>query len=523
MIRSVFIALGGLAALAACAAPSPGGGALPVALSADPLPDDLLADDPLAEDPWFALGRRTLAERKAARAIRGPARNVILFVADGMDPTTAAAARIFDGQTRGGTGEENLLSFERFPHVAMSKTYTTDHQVPDSAGTMSAMVTGVKTKSGVLSLTDAATRGDCASARGALAPTLGEYAKQAGLALGIVTTTALTHATPGAVYAHTPERGWGADADMPDAAKAQGCIDIARQLIEFPYGDGLDIALGGGRAHFLPETMEDPEDAGETGERRDGRDLAAEWAAKSSEHVFVWNRAQFDAAPANAKILGLFERGHLEFEADRAGDAGGEPSLTEMTVKAIEHLARGDKGFFLMVEAGRVDHAHHGGNAYRALVDTQEFAEAVAAARAMTRVEETLIIATADHGHTMAFQGYPKRGSSILGLVGYDAADGKGYSTLAYANGPGSVFAGGELPEGRPAPDPDEAKRPDYRQQALIPLRSETHGGQDVTIHASGPGAYLFDGVVEQNYVFHVIDEALRLRARAAARADKKD
>lgn len=480
-------------------------------------PDATAVADPLADDPWFAQGQQTLAQRKALRPITSPARNVILFVADGMDPTTVAAARIFDGQSRGERGEENALSFERFPHVAMSKTYTTDYQVPDSAGTMTAMVTGVKTKSGVLSVTDAVERGDCASAFGAAAPTLGEYAKQAGLSVGVVSTAKVTHATPAAVYAHSASRGWEADADMTDEAKEQGCVDIARQLIEFPYGDGLDLALGGGRTKFLPETANDPEDEGETGEREDGRDLTAEWTAKSSDHVFVWNAEQFNAAPDGAKILGLFERGHLKYEADRENDTGGEPSLTEMTVRAINLLSGNEEGFFLMVEAGRVDHAHHWGNAYRALTDTQEFAEAIAAARAMTDVEDTLIVATADHGHTMAFQGYPERGTNILGLVGYDAADGKPYSTLTYANGPGSVFFEDDLSEGRPAITDEDAEHADHRQQALIPLRSETHGGQDVTIHASGPNAYLFDGVVEQNYIFHVIDDALNLRERAAS------
>ncbi|MHA7873620.1 MAG: alkaline phosphatase, partial [Hyphococcus sp.] len=103
------------------------------------------------DDPWFAAGQETLAARKAVTHNNARAKNVILFVGDGMDPTTVTAARIYDGQTRGADGEENLLSFETFPHVAYSKIYTTNYQVPDSAGTMSAMVTGVKTKSGVLS------------------------------------------------------------------------------------------------------------------------------------------------------------------------------------------------------------------------------------------------------------------------------------------------------------------------------------------------------------------------------------
>lgn len=492
------------------------------------LPGADLADAPAQAtgDPWFDDAQAALAARKKVKPITGRAKNVILFVADGMDPTTVAAARIFDGQSRGEAGEENLLSFERFPHIAMSKTYTTDHQVPDSAGTMSAMVTGVKTKSGVLSVTDAVRHGDCASALAAVAPTLGELAEQASMSVGVISTAEITHATPGAVYAHSADRGWATDARMPEDAKAAGCIDIARQLIEFPYGDGLDLALGGGRAHFLPATASDPEDEGETGARGDGRDLTAEWTAKSDDHLFVWNETQLAAAPANAKILGLFERSHLEFEADRAEDKGGEPSLEEMTRKAIEILSNNPNGYFLMVEAGKVDHAHHGGNAYRALSDTQEYAQAVAAARALTNEKDTLIVVTADHGHTMAFQGYPIKGNDIFGLVSdIDdsgvvaptlARDGKPYTTLGYANGPGTVFASGiDLSDGRPAPDAAAITKKNYRQQALAPTGSETHGGQDVTIYASGPGAYLFGGVVEQNYIFHVIDDALNLRKRA--------
>ena len=475
---------------------------------------------------WFDDAQSALAARKKQKPITGRAKNVILFVADGMDPTTVAAARIFDCQSRGEEGEENLLSFEKFPNLAMSKTYTTDYQVADSAGTMSAMVTGVKTKSGVLSLNDAVRHGDCASVAGAMTLTLGELAEQAEMSVGVISTAAITHATPGAVYAHVPDRGWATDARLPDEAKAAGCKDIARQLIEFPYGDGIDLAFGGGRAHFLPKETPDPEDEGASGARGDGRDLTAEWTSKSSDHLFVWNEAQFNAAPSSAKILALFETSHLEYEADRAEDKGREPSLADMTSKAIEILSQNPNGFFLMVESGKVDHAHHDGKAYKALSDTQEYAQAVAAARSMTSENDTLIVVTADHGHTMAFQGYPRKGNSILGLVDTvdetgksvpsEARDGKPYTTLGYANGPGSVFAPNmDLSNGRPVPDGEGVKDKNYRQQSLVPTGGETHGGQDVTIYASGPRAHLFGGVVEQNYIFHVIDDALSLRKRA--------
>lgn len=479
-------------------------------------------------DPYYVVGQDTLAQRKAVKPNRRRAKNVILFIGDGMDPTTVAAARIFDGQTRGEEGEENFLSFEHFPYIAMSKTYNTNAQTPDSAGTMSAMVTGIKTKAGVLSVSDAVKRGDCASALGAEELTLGELSEMAGMATGVVTTARVTHATPGAVYAHSADREWESDADLPAEAAAAGCKDIARQLIEFPYGDGLEVAMGGGRSNFLPAETADPEDAGATGRRHDGRNLAIEWTKKSPAHVYVWNEKGFNAVDpkTDPRLLGLFERSHMEYESNRAGDTGGEPSLAEMTKKAIEILSRNKNGYFLMVEGGRIDHAHHAGNAANALKETQAFSKAVATARAMTSEKDTLIIATADHGHTLAFQGYPAKGSNILGLASTVeggknsvalAADGKPYTTLVYANGPGSVFRG-DVKNGRPAPTAEEVADPNYRQQSLIPGDYETHGGQDVTIYASGPRAYLFGGVVEQNYIFHVIDDALDLTKRAGAR-----
>jgi alkaline phosphatase len=479
-----------------------------------------------AADPYFSVGQQTLAARRAVKPNKRHAKNVILFIGDGMDPTTVAAARIFDGQSRGEEGEENYLSFERFPYLAMAKTYSTSNQIPDSAGTMSAMMTGVKTKSGVISVTDVAELGDCKSSLAAKALTIGELAEMSDLATGVISTSLLTDATPAAVYSHAASRRWQADVDLPEQAAKDGCHDIARQLIEFPYGDGLELALGGGRANFLPEDITDPEYPEREGRRTDRRNLAEEWTAKSTNHRYVWNKADFDSIdPKSApRILGLFEPSVMQYEADRTNDGAGEPSLAEMTGKAIDILSQNENGFFLMVEAGRIDHAHHAGNAARALRDAQALSKAVALARSKTSEKDTLVIVTADHGHTLVIQGYAKKGNDILGLSTNDdgsyalAGDGKPYTTLSYANGPGSVLNGKLDKDGRPAPTPEGAKDISYRQQSLIPSSAETHGGQDVTIYASGPHAYLFGGIVEQNYVFHVIDDALDLTKRAGVK-----
>ncbi|MFD2404785.1 alkaline phosphatase [Azorhizophilus paspali] len=116
------------------------------------------------------------------------------------------------------------------------------------------------------------------------------------------------------------------------------------------------------------------------GRRQDSRDLTAKWLAKYPQSAYVWNKAGFDAVnPQQTRhLLGLFERSHMRYEADRKHDTAGEPSLAEMTEKAIKLLQQNKSGFYLMVEAGRIDHAHHAGNAYRALTDTVALAEALA-------------------------------------------------------------------------------------------------------------------------------------------------
>ncbi len=495
-----------------------------------------------ARDPWFQAGRRAVAEVRAREPRRGTARNVILFVGDGMSPTTITAARILEGQQRGQPGEEGLLSFERLPYLAHAKTWNTDAQVPDSAGTMTAMMSGVKTKAGVLGLSDGAVRNDPASMAASRVPTLFEIAEADGLATGIVTTARITHATPAACYAHAASRGWESDAGLPWRARLAGVPDIARQLVEFAAGDGLEVALGGGRAAFLPRERADPEHAEQRGERRDGRDLVAEWRERYPEGRFVWNRPQLEALDlaATPRLLGLFAPSHMAYEVDRGGDSGGEPSLGEMTKAALAILGRHPKGFLLMVEAGRIDHAHHANNAYRALTETLELARAVEVAQATTTASETLIVVTADHGHPLTLSGGPRRGNPILGLAepppdepgGAKDATGRAIATLSYATGPGYAGASDQQPAGpkrfphrperfepatgRPDLTAVDPREPDHLQESLVPLASGAHSGEDVTIHAGGPGAELFQGVQEQHYVYHAIVEAMRRREAAS-------
>ncbi|MGI9276573.1 MAG: alkaline phosphatase [Endozoicomonas sp.] len=449
---------------------------------------------------WFEEGKDEVAGKPAQ--LGGKAKNIILFVGDGMGLSTMTAGRIRDGELKGVDGEKNYLSWEQWPSTALVKTYNTDAQVPDSAGTMTAMVTGVKTRIGMLSVGSESERGDCeASLKYPLVSAL-TLAERKGMATGVVSTARITHATPAASYAQSPERGWEASAEGD-------CKDIASQLVEYTEGNGIEVVLGGGGRNFLPKNTQDP-----FGSRRDDeRNLIEEWqaaAADDEKRVFVRNTADMKSAlPANTdKLFGLFNKSHMSYEHDRPET---EPSLTEMTTKAIEILEESDNGYFLTVESGRIDHAHHDANPFRALDETVEFSNAIRAAAEQVDLSETLIMVTADHSHVMTIAGYPAKGNPILGTVDKDFNN-KPYTTLGYING-GGYLKDGERVAGRADLEDVDTTLPDFRSETLVQLSSETHSGEDISLHAIGPGSGLFNGLIEQSYLFHVMNDVADLGA----------
>lgn len=497
---------------------------------------------------WYDAGHDKVASKAqsvGALAGKGKARNVILFVGDGMGVSTITAARIFAGQLQGKLGEEHELSFDTLPFAGLSRTYNTDQQTPDSAGTMTAMVTGVKTRAGVLSISEDVTPNHCGSGKGYELFSALELAELSGKATGVVTTARITHATPAATYAKSAQRDWEDDSALSAEAKAAGCEDIAKQLITFEQRlksltneqyaknvDGIEVLMGGGRRHFLPaDAAFNTADARKKveGKRTGGQNLIAQWQQQYPSGQVVYGKDGFDqlAPSKQSHVLALFSESHMHYGADRNADKLGEPTLAQMTEKAIDLLEQDKDGFFLMVEAGRIDHAHHNGNAYNALNETVELSDAVATALAKTNAEETLIIVTADHSHVFTIAGYASRGNPILGK----ARNGSGelilddndlpFTTLGYQNGMG--FA--NLAEGETERSEVNAGRHDlsdvhtehrgFHQEALVPLESETHGGEDVGIYASGPGAVLVSGSHEQNVIFHIMDHAAGLSAGA--------
>lgn len=475
------------------------------------LPGAALAQHAETTGAYRAQALAELERIKADAPIAGKARNIILFIGDGMGVSTLTAARIHQGQRMGLDGESFVTAMDRLSSTALVKTYSHDGQVSDSAPTATAILTGVKTRNGVIGIGPEVAENDCAASKMHELPTLFGFAQTQGMATGVISTARITHATPAASYAHTAQRDWEADSDLSADARAHGCMDIARQMVEGDVGARLDLILGGGRANFLPVSTRDPEYPDIKGKRRDKRDLTKQWRQRNPQGAYVWNSETFarvDLAKT-PRLLGLFEPDHMQYEADRAKDIGGEPSLADMTRAAIAMLGSKAKGYVLLVEGGRIDHAHHGGNARRALEDTIALDEAVKVALDMTEAKDTLIIATADHSHTFAISGYPGRGNPILGVVrnggqALKAKDGKAYTTLGYANGPGAAI-------GTPRADPllTDTTALDYRQQALVPLSSETHGGDDVLARASGPMAYLVKGTIEQHSLYYIMRDAL--------------
>jgi alkaline phosphatase len=446
-------------------------------------------------------------------------KNVIFFLGDGMGMTTMTAARIY------AVGEDGDLTMDTLPETAFVKTYSNDAQVTDSAPSMSAYMTGVKMNNEVLSMSANTVAKDpasdannnklanaCGTNNGSPVTTLLEIAKSKGLSTGVVTTTRVTHATPAATYAHICHR------DLEN--------DIAAALVPGGAGynsalgaNGLDVILGGGTQFFLP--------VAKGGKRSDGRDLIAE--LKEKGYAYAGNATEFNGlnTGTTARMAGLFTSSHMSYDLDR--DAAKEPSLAEMTTKAMDVLSKNAKGYFLMVEGGRIDHALHETTARKALQDTVAFDNAIKAAIDKARqadpdLKNTLIVVTADHDHTLVLNGYAKRtgktaagNPGVLGLLknyvdGSIAKDQDGapFSIIGFGNGEnrtqGSRASMASL-------DDSTVGAATYHQEAVVRMAagSETHGGTDVFLGAIGKGAESFLGTIDNTQVFNLIRNAVGL------------
>lgn len=355
---------------------------------------------------WINAGKTYLTQQLNKEPNTKIAKNVILFMADGMSVATLAAARVNLG------GEEKQLFFESFPSRGLSKTYCVSNQVPDSSSTSTAYLCGVKTNYGVVGVNARVPRYNCTAQldESTLTPSIAKWAQDAGKSTGFVTTTRVTDASPAGVFSHAANRYWENNQKvLDDKCDPTKIKDLAHQLVYGDVGSKLKVILGGGRREFRDKKMADEERHSNT--RTDGRDLIQEWkdtkiGANSS---YVWHANDLRAVNANETeyLLGMFEGTHMMYRLDAiaAGVTDSEPTLSEMVDKAIDILNRNENGFFLFVEGGRVDHGHHGTRSRLAVDETTEYAKAIELAKSKLG-DDTLIVVTADHSHTMTYGGY---------------------------------------------------------------------------------------------------------------------
>ncbi|XP_047992240.1 LOW QUALITY PROTEIN: membrane-bound alkaline phosphatase-like [Leguminivora glycinivorella] len=473
---------------------------------------------------WYSEAFAAIDERLVEPTYDEVARNVVMFLGDGLSVPTLAAARALRGQRAGRPGEEERLSYEHFPVTGLAKTYCVDKQIPDSACTATAYLCGVKNNYGTLGVTAAVPRHDCAASADPAThlDSIAAWALADGRSAGIVTTTRITHASPAGAYANSANRGWESDSDVrADGQDPARCPDIADQLVNSHPGNKFQVILGGGRRAFRPNTTFDEES--QPGRRWDGRDLIEEWRVQRDEagqsNAYVWNRAGLLGAINSPPdyLLGLFESGHMQYAAEARQAGNDEPTLAEMTEAAIRVLSKNPRGFFLFVESGRIDHAHHDNMPHLALDETLALAAAVTRADELLPRASSLLVLTADHSHVMAYNGYSRRGNDILGVSDDLGDDDVPYMTLSYTNGPGYR----PHVDGRRADVTSDNTFPAvaWKSHAEVPLESETHGGEDVAVFARGPAQALFTGLYEQSQLPHLMAHAACLGPAAARRA----
>ncbi len=372
----------------------------------------------------------------------GFSRNVILFVGDGMGQAVITAARWEKALSK------QTLALDSIEFTAFSKTHSADDIVTDSAAGATALACGAKTNNGSLGV----------DTGGKKLQTLAEIVKATGRSVGMVTNTRITHATPAAFYAHIAAR------DDEDT--------IASQLLR----SDLDLALGGGRRHFQQNQLD-----------------SGKWTLCKTYQALI-----SEGASSKKPVLGLFAKSHLAYMTDRKGETD-EPTLTQMTEFAVNLLKKNRKGFFLMVEGGRIDHAEHDNNVKEAIYEMIELDNAIQKAQQIISSdkklkESTLVLVTSDHETGgLAINGYLQPGSSMIDrivearqdhlLKAFKPKD-VSYPILSFATGPKAAGT----PKG---------------------MEIAAHTGVDVPVYAWGIGAENVHGTLDNTDIFHIMKKFL--------------
>ncbi|MCB0209334.1 MAG: alkaline phosphatase [Anaerolineae bacterium] len=469
------------------------------------------------------------------------AKNVILFIADGMSIAEITAARMISrGNSEGKYNGE--FAMDQMEEIGLVHTSGMDSMITDSANSASAYNTGHKSAVNALGVypdTSAETTDD------PMQETFAEMVKRTrDMAVGIVTTANWTDATPAAVFAHTRRRS---DQNLIAAAP------LDTELMP-------EVILGGGSRHMLAQDT--------PGSRRDDdRDLFTEY--EDAGYTVVTAAADMEAAMETTppeRLLGLFHSNNMDVWLDRnvytdnVAEDTDQPGLVEMTTTALDVLGQYENGFYLMVEGASVDKQMHPLDYDRAMAELIEFDEAIAAAQAWVQANapDTLIVVTADHGH--GFEVYGGVDVAAFNAATTDDEKREAIGTYADAGFPTYVDADGDhFPDNwavdrtmamfvnnfpdytedfqvSPVPrvpaipsDPeDDSSRvvdnPDddpngITLQGNLPVDGATtgvHTMQDVPIFASGPGAEFFGHVMDNTEVFFGMAYAIGLDPSAA-------
>lgn len=445
----------------------------------------------------FGLGGWLAPESSAA----AEARNVILMIGDGMGPSQIGAARLYSDRLLG--RELYMVAAMKRGRTAFLANETADATVTESAAAATQIATGVRATRGSISMD--------ASGQTPLATVL-ELAKQARLGTGLVTTSRITDATPAAFAAHVANRSEEAS--------------VAAQELAL----GVDVLLGGGRQLFLPDT--------EGGARKDGRTLTTE--ARRAGYAVVGSASELRDAPG-ARLLGLFSAREMAFEIDRARTVeAAEPSLAQMTAKALDVLGRTPRGFFVMIEGGRIDHAAHLNDAAATIQEVLAFDQAVGVALEFQgRHPDTLVLVAADHetggmaliGHSKDSESYV--GIDLLAIQKAEASFGRVLDELGEAPAPEKIRQvvkkdlGVEITEEEARLVADDVvhrldpRNYDYptvhslafvlRPYLRVGWASQTHTASPLFAFASGPGSQRLLGFHHNTELFHIMTLALGL------------
>jgi alkaline phosphatase len=462
------------------------------------------------------------------------AKNVILFIGDGMSPAHRVAARILskgisEGKSRG------KLAIDDMPHMALVATAGSDSIITDSANAASAYATGHK--SAVNALGVYADRSASAFDDPRVETITSLAKRRHGMAIGVVTNTEIEDATPAAMVAHTRRRA------------------AYDEIVEQFFAAKPDVLMGGGSANFLPKSA-----AGS--KRKDETDFVAKF--RDAGYQVATTASELSASAARqetSKLLGLFATGNMDGVLDRKFLKGGgvkkfpeQPDLTEQVQAALNILSKNEAGFFLMVESGLIDKYAHALDMERAVYDTIMLDNAVRQTRewARARGDDTLILVLADHNHPNSLVGTVNDDMGTVpnvplrervgvyaqaGFPNYPAPDAEGYPARIDVSRRLAIFSA-SLPDHyetfRPKLDsPNEPtvkaaadgtfkandKYKDVPGAVLRPgnlsamIGASVHSGEDVILTAAGPGSERVHGSMDNTEVFRVMADALGLAA----------